>query len=75
MTDSFFKLVSILIFYFAIGEEMSLLPFPSANFIFFTNLVFPNFYKTMCTNIDLPANFLEMFGSGKNLVDFLSRHI
>ena len=29
----------------------------------------------MCTNIDLPANFLEMSSSGENLVDFLRRHI
>ena len=49
---------------------MSLMSFPSAHFIFFTNLAFPNFYKTICTNIDLPACFLEISGSGEKLTDF-----
>ena len=33
---------------------------------FAVNLAFRNF----CTNIDLPANFLEISGSGENLADF-----
>ena len=48
----------------------SLLGFLSAYFIFFTNLAFPNFYKITCANIELPANFLEIFGSVGNLSDF-----
>ena len=49
--------------------------FPSAHFNIFTNFAFPNFYKTVCTNIDLPANFLEIFGSGENLADFFQVEI
>ena len=49
---------------------MGLMSFPSSHFIFFTNLAFPNFYKTICTNTDLPAHFLDIFGSGENLADF-----
>ena len=53
---------------------MSFLSFLGAYFIFFHNLVFPNFYKTTCTNIDLPANFLEITCSGQNVADFLRRN-
>ena len=53
---------------------MSFLSFIGAYFIFFDNLVFPNFYKTTCTNIDLPANFLEITCSGQNVADFLRRN-
>ena len=49
---------------------MSFLSFLSAYFIFFTNLGFLHFYKITCRNIDLPANFLEISGSGENLADF-----
>ena len=49
---------------------MNFLSFLSAYFIFFINLGFLHFYKITCRNIDLPANFLEISGSGENLADF-----
>ena len=61
--------------YFAIDKGVSFMLFPSAHFNIFTNFAFPNFYKTVCTNIDLPANFLEIFGSGENLADFFQVEI
>ena len=53
---------------------MNFWSFLGAYFIFFDNLVFPNFYKTTCTNIESPANFLEITGSGQNVADFLRRN-
>ena len=43
-------------------------------FHLFYNLAFLNFCKLTCTNIDLPANFLEISGSGETLADFLHRN-
>ena len=52
---------------------MSFLSFLSAYLIFLTDIAFPNFCKKACTNIDSPATFLEISGSGENLANFFTQ--